>query len=1046
MSTRYMPMLVRAYPDKRAHHEPVTVPNIETLLVDDTETTTDLQRLLFGSGVTYRVLSTGDNTTLTDQRIYLYYADDLEKIRPQTFMALRAYAKQHSEITLMSHSEYLRTVFLPTVISRDAALAGFNLSFDIWAHCSRVSPAKGRYYGGLSGEFLNGDTGIRYKETPAGIGMRRGFAFNSGSHRVECCQVVDCSQLSRAITGNRHSLRSAGEAAGCTILKYDGAEIHDPETSLKGRELRQQLEHYIGYNINDTLATADLWRVLTDTFTKHPIRLRQSLTFSPASISKQYLRDMQIHPPLCVCRKCQKKQLGAYDMDTTELGRCETAFYGARAECLIRLTELPGIVLDFTSEYPSVMILLGIWEMLTANRIVARDETDQVRELLDNITLADLYRPETWKKLTGFCDIQARDDLLPFRGIYDSVNGAPNIGLNYVTTDKPVTWTLPDIVAAKILTGKTPEIIRAVRYYGDGGVRDGLETLALNGSEHLRFNPSKDNLLKFTVQERQLAKRDHKNNKDVPGWKQDTNTCLCEACDRGNFLKVFSNAIFGIFGEMNHKKRPDGKNPARDNKDGRGKVCGIGGECWDVKNPEEPGEFCFPPFASLITGGGRLLLAMMQGEVHALGSEIIFCDTDSGCIPASQQGGEHNGVRLLAYTQVEDIRERFNTLNPYDTSIVPDLLKQEWPKPDDNSPVFITGISAKRYAVYRRDGNRIEIVKRSEHGLGLYSNPLTPDPEIENAKKPDWYASVWEWIIRTEIDGQRLPKPDWFWLPAVSVFPVRTQHVWSALQSFNTGKSYYEQMRPFGFHLSVHPSGMSGELADGSKVRLVGAFTPDSGKWPDQLYVDVHTGKPYRITTDSDSEMQFESDVILVKDYNEVVHRYIRHPEIKYDGPNGKECDYRTRGVLQPCHVTITGYEHITKDTGSIEAIDVAADTHDSNSGSHRVYNSDAGQRLYRLAREFYKAHGVGYTDLSCGLTITIRQARDFMSSALKMPGEEVTQRAINYATEVARRELGLPLRDPNALFIWADQQLFLTADETSDDNTEWETEVAYND
>ena len=43
--------------------------------------------------------------------------------------------------------------------------------------------------------------------------------------------------------------------------------------------------------------------------------------------------------------------------------------------------------------------------------------------------------------------------------------------------------------------------------------------------------------------------------------------------------------------------------------------------------PEEPGEFCFPPIASSITAGARLLLGLLQTGVEERGGTYLACDT-----------------------------------------------------------------------------------------------------------------------------------------------------------------------------------------------------------------------------------------------------------------------------------------------------------------------------------------------------------------------------------------------------------------------------------
>jgi hypothetical protein len=58
-----------------------------------------------------------------------------------------------------------------------------------------------------------------------------------------------------------------------------------------------------------------------------------------------------------------------------------------------------------------------------------------------------------------------------------------------------------------------------------------------------------------------------------------------------------------------------------------------------VDTIEKPGEWYFPPIASLITGAAHLLLAMLERCITDKGGHYLFCDTDSMCIVASKNGG-----------------------------------------------------------------------------------------------------------------------------------------------------------------------------------------------------------------------------------------------------------------------------------------------------------------------------------------------------------------------------------------------------------------------
>ena len=138
---------------------------------------------------------------------------------------------------------------------------------------------------------------------------------------------------------------------------------------------------------------------------------------------------------------------------------------------------------------------------------------------------------------------------------------------------------------------------------------------------------------------------------------------------------------------------------------------------WKTKTPEDPGEYCFPPLAACITGAARLMLAMLERAVSDQAGTYAFCDTDSMAIVATERGGlvpcpggeEHTGdgndaIRALSWTQVDDIRARFATLNPYEPELVPELLELETENFADETQrqLWCYGISAKRYALYTR--------------------------------------------------------------------------------------------------------------------------------------------------------------------------------------------------------------------------------------------------------------------------------------------------------------------------------------------------------
>jgi len=136
-----------------------------------------------------------------------------------------------------------------------------------------------------------------------------------------------------------------------------------------------------------------------------------------------------------------------------------------------------------------------------------------------------------------------------------------------------------------------------------------------------------------------------------------------------HFLKVLANSgSYGLFVEVNTETGSKKTKVSYFSGDKKGKL--------ESAYTERPGAWYFPPLASLITAGGRLLLAMLEKSVADRGGTYLFCDTDSLCIVGLQDGGFvpcaggqylHKGkpaIRALSLDDVKSIADEFNQLNP----------------------------------------------------------------------------------------------------------------------------------------------------------------------------------------------------------------------------------------------------------------------------------------------------------------------------------------------------------------------------------------------
>ena len=104
----------------------------------------------------------------------------------------------------------------------------------------------------------------------------------------------------------------------------------------------------IDYARQDVKCTTALLNAMKREFDRHPIDLLPEKAYSPATIAKGYLEAMGIIPPL------QK-----FDIPEKIQGIAMQSYYGGRAECRVRCTEVPVVPVDFVSQYATVCSLLA---------------------------------------------------------------------------------------------------------------------------------------------------------------------------------------------------------------------------------------------------------------------------------------------------------------------------------------------------------------------------------------------------------------------------------------------------------------------------------------------------------------------------------------------------------------------------------------------------------------------------------------------------------------------------------------------------------------
>jgi hypothetical protein len=639
-------------------------------------------------------------------------------------------------------------------------------------------------------------------------------------------RFLDLHSLAFALTNESLSLESACKLFQAEICKHEAKE-HGKITP-----------EYIDYNVRDTRSSYSLYLKMIERYKSFHLDLSPENVYSPATIGKQYLKQMGV--------KSFLEQNANFPPEL--LGKIMTTYYGGRSEIKVRKKSVKVRYMDFTGMYPSLFHIMNLWPLVTANEIEAVDATDQTRRMVNKASLDTLRTPEFWKDMITIVQVKAEEDILPARAHYGEKR-AYNIGLPYLASLRPLWYALPVVIASKLHTGKSPKIIRAIKFVPKGK-QTGLKPITI--VEDLTINPDEDLFLKL----RQLRVK-VQNDRD----RQEEHSARYNQLETvQKQLKTIASATsYGIFIEANTEDQKC-----------QTEVYGLGEPfTCEASKKETFGYFFNPIISALLTSGARLLLAMAEAWLVHHGGYYTFCDTDSMAVSPFHW---------------KKLQEYFEPLNPMPEE--PGFLKLEAENYDHGNlrDLWFYGISAKRYVLYIFDeyGEPVP-VKWSSHGLG----------HLMHGRESDWEKQLWTNILRYaygKITKQQL-LDKYGNEYAVARLQITTPNLLRRVKAINKGKPYEEQIKPFNFVLVGSPTMTS---RNQPIIPLTAFTTPDLA--PYQPFIDAKTGKLY-----SDKMEAYW------KTLDKTIEEYIDHPESKFQ--NGDRCGTMRRMHLKVNSIHVIGKE-----------------------------------------------------------------------------------------------------------------------------------------
>lgn len=782
-----------------------------------------------------------------------------------------------------------RRLFIKYGYKLHGTIVGLNLPFDISRIALKAGPAKKHMRGGFSFKLFNytDQPAVRVKHlsslqsmidfaAPGKLNVPRGMKKRGISVPYHTGFFVDIRTIAASLTSRSFSLSSLCEFLKVPTQKTASDQHGGPLTF-----------EYLDYAMDDAQATWECFAKLSAMYATHGLDRPIHKVLSEASIGKGYLEKMGIEPLL----KCQP------DIPREIFGRIMGSYYGGRTETRLRKVRERILYTDFKSMYPTVNALMGLWDFVIADGFTWYDSTAETREFIKSIESDDFQNPKTWKRLRTLVRIAPDEDLLPTRAKYNEKTHT--IGLNYLSCETPIWYTLADVIAAKILSGKTPKILEATTFE-PGPPQDGLQAIDLFGDAEFHVDPKSEDVFNRLIDLRDAAKAAKNENEKA--------------------IKIIANATsYGIFIET---QRDDAPKPEALN------VFGPDGDQFEIQSNaiEQPGNYFHPLLGTLITGAARLMLALAEHKTLSEGLGWVFCDTDSLAIAKPADMDEDEFQRLA-----HNVVDWFEPLNPYrKPGSILQLEDVNFSPNDDKKlvPLYAYALSSKRYALFNLgEGNTPIIRKASAHGLGLYLDPYGNDDPAPGIPEPivslhqigvrRWQYDLWYHVLEHALGGEA-NRIAYDFHPSLNQ-PARIRYGATSpemlrwMTAFNSGKEYRDQIKPFGFLLTLTArSGVWSEPAlhefvDGAKrgrpkkkpdIKPIAPFERD-GALLEGRVIDRVTGE----CVSSDQ----------LKNYAECLSRYHLSPEDKF-----LNADYLDTGETLRRHVVADCIRLIGKEANKV--------------------------------------------------------------------------------------------------------------------------------
>jgi hypothetical protein len=298
----------------------------------------------------------------------------------------------------------------------------------------------------------------------------------------------------------------------------------------------------------------------------------------------------------------------------------------------------------------------------------------------------------------------------------------------------------------------------------------------------------------------------------------------------------------------------------------------------------------------------------LEAEVASRGGTFAFCDTDSLAIVAGEDCPAE--IPVLNRSSIAEIIDKFDRLNPYDRTLVPHMLKDEYP---DIPTLRCWAVSAKRYVLFSvTSEGALKIEKASESGLGGVIG------RTENEKTGDLARAIWARILEIELGGKfKIPQTSAseFDVAVRRKLPLAQPRILNnkGFRKFNRRRKYTAQIKPFGFIQALVPA-----IDADQDIQPIAPFESDARRTRNLPWVDLHTGEDVAVDwTGSGYAGTFQPMTLA-----EYVERFRNHPEAKAADCDGNPSVADTKGLLFRLRIMADKPDRIGKEVDRLEEDD----------------------------------------------------------------------------------------------------------------------------